>query len=110
MQELKDVIRAAIGLSKVIGYSLEDGKIDISDAASIFSAMPVLGKAVDGISKVPAELNSMDEQSKTDLVDFFKSELSLDDENLESLIERIFSVIADIALIVTEVTRRPKID
>lgn len=87
IKETKDVVRFGLSLGDALKRALEDGSINILDALKFLPVLKHLQEAIQGASKIPAELKDLDEAEKAELLAFFREEFDLSNDDLEAKIE-----------------------
>ena len=86
-QELKDVLAFALSVHMAYDKAKADGKIDLTDLPLAVGPIMKLLPAIDGISKVPAELKDLTDEERDALMEWAKAEYDIADDALEALVE-----------------------
>lgn len=97
ISELKDVVLFVAKLGNGIASSLEDGSVGVADAVKLLPAMAALFPALSGIEQLPAELKDLDEAEQKEIIDLFKANLEVENDNVEQYAELGFEVSVKLA-------------
>ena len=100
IEETKEVVQFGIALANGIVKTLGDGKVTVSDIPNFISAVMKLPAALNGLEKVPAELDNLTDSEVTELIKLVQDNIEIDDENAKEIVQlAINAVYADYELI-----------
>lgn len=85
-EELHEVIDFGVAFGNALIKTFEDGKITIGDIPQFVSPMFKLPSAINGLDKVPAEINDLTEQELQAEIDFIMQTLDVDNEHARNII------------------------
>jgi hypothetical protein len=94
--ELRDALSFVAALINAGESAMDDGKIDLADLPLVVPLLPKLAAAMAGMSDIPKEFKNLSAEDKLQLSKWFGTELELDDDKLEAVIEK--SLVAVLAL------------
>ncbi len=92
MNEIKEMLSFIFSLAEAIDKSVADGKISIADVPSFIDPIMKAQAAFMGLDKIKAEMQSMDEAKKAELMEWAKEEFDLENDRLEYMIENGLSI------------------
>lgn len=78
--EVKEVVALLVSGINTGRKIAQDGKVNVDDIPAVFEFFKKVPPALEGIGKVPAELEDLDEAEAAELVAFTMSELAFDNE------------------------------
>ena len=81
VKEIKDVLKLIIGAIKGYQAAKADGKLDWADMSQFMPVFPLIQPAIENISEIPAEFKDLDSEEATELAEFVKQELEIDEES-----------------------------
>ena len=84
---------ALAGVSVGVSAS-KDGKIGVEDFGYLMALVPVVGPAIEGIDKVPAELADLDESEAAEVIAHVMGKLAVDDAKAIAIIGKSLKAIA----------------
>lgn len=99
-KETKEVLDAMIALGKAIEASMEDDKLNLLDVPNFIPFLTKILPAIEGVEQVPFEFKVAEKAEIEELKDYLKSNLDLQDDQLETFIEDAFKVALDIFMLV----------
>lgn len=108
MKELKEVLSFAIALGNALGESLEDGELTISDLVNLWAPISSASDAIEGASKVLAEISELDDAKTKELNDFVKSKFDIPQDELEKVVEAGIGLALNVTKFITLVGGRKK--
>ena len=108
MKELKEALSFALALGNALGQSLEDGKLDYSDLLNLWEPMTKAGDAVEGASKILAEIHALDDAATRELLDYAKATFDIPQDKMEAAVEASINVLLGILKLVTIFKEQPK--
>jgi len=96
MESLKDALETVISIVEKSDDALADGKISIGEGVGI--AMSALGliKAVKNYKEIVADYKSLTDQQRTELSEWFADEFDLNNDNIESIVELVFTALLNL--------------
>lgn len=103
MMGVKETGELVVWLAKAgsaVGQSIEDGKVDWTDAPKLLALLPSAPSAFLGAAQIPAELKDMDAAEASMLVTLFAEEFDLADDEAEKKVEMIISALAQIYAVI----------
>lgn len=100
MENLKKSIGAVISLTKLAESSLEDGKVSIIEGAKLAIGTFQLWNAVKNYKELYAEFKALDEAQKTELNDWFAVEFEIKNDEVEFIVEQVFSALLSLSSLV----------
>lgn len=68
LKETKEALDLGFALVAATKSALEDGKVNLLDAAELFKIIPAVGPAVDGLPLIAKELGELDAQDSAELL------------------------------------------
>lgn len=86
IKELKDVVALAVGLANAGLKVGADKKIGLDDVTHLFAVIPLVAPAVDGITKLPAEVLDLSAPEAAEVVAQVAASLALDDEKAKQVV------------------------
>lgn len=95
-KEIKEVLAFSIALGKGIEQSLKDDKFSLSDIPNFMGAFMKLIPAMTGLDEVKLELVAAGPEEVAELKEYVQTELDLDNDSIEELVEASLAVIFDI--------------
>ena len=96
MENLKDALATVINIAEKTDDALIDGKISISEGVGIaFSAIGLI-KVVKNIKPIVDDYKALTEDQKDELVEWFTFEFDLENDNVESIVELIFTALLNL--------------
>jgi hypothetical protein len=103
ISSLKSLVFVAASLGNIAGETMEDGKVDAKDLALIGKLIPVFPAllAIDFAAVIP-EAKDLSESEALELVEFFKAQFNIPQDDLEVKIETVLSLCVRLAGIVGE--------
>ena len=103
ISSLKSLVFVAASLGNIAGETMEDGKVDAKDLAMIGKLIPVFPAllAIDFKAVIP-EAKDLSESEALELVEFFKAQFNIPQDDLEVKIETVLSLCVRLAGIVGE--------
>ena len=96
VKEIKEVIKFVVLLGNAIGGSLEDGKWGLDDIGKFMPAIAALIPAINGIGIVGDELNDLEDEELAELVEYFKDEFDVPQDDVEDMIENGFDLAVEL--------------
>ena len=85
--ELKDYVLFVAKVGNAIGKTAEDGEVSLGDALNFIPVLPAAMTAFSGSAAVVYEAADMSEEELAHLVESFKSEFDLSQEDAEKTVE-----------------------
>jgi hypothetical protein len=103
ISSLKSLVFVAASLGNIAGETMEDGKVDTKDIALIGKLIPVFPAilAIDFAAVIP-EAKDLSESEALELVDLFKAQFNIPQDDLEVKIETVLSLCVRLSGIVAE--------
>ena len=100
---LKSLVFVAASLGNIAGETMEDGKVDVKDLALIGKLIPVFPAllAIDFAAVIP-EAKDLSEAEAIELVEHFKAQFDIPQDDLEVKIETVLSLCVRLAGIIGE--------
>lgn len=89
MKELKELLAFIIGLGNAVGASLEDGKFELSELGLLMLPLTKAPAAFSDMKLIPAELASLTDAQKAELLEYVKTEFDIPEDKVEELIENV---------------------
>lgn len=97
IEKLRGAISGLIRVAQVSVDAFDDGKLSLIEGAKIAVAGFQFWNTVKDIEALKQEWLDLNDAEKTQLVNFFKSEFDLQNDDLEMLIEQMFEAIIHLA-------------
>jgi hypothetical protein len=97
IEKLKAALGAVIKLAKVTDTALDDKKITVIEGLKIGVASFQVWLAVKDFDTLKAEYADLDETEKDELVTYFVTEFDLNEDDIEEIIEEIFTALMQLA-------------
>jgi hypothetical protein len=98
-KETKDVLLLVITLGKAYENAKADGNINWADITHLFPVIFLIGDALEGIENVKLELVMATPEEGEELKAWVKSQVDLQDDEVEAFIEACFAVVLDIWMV-----------
>jgi len=95
LKETKDLLKVIIQTGNATSVSIKDG-LTSADLPNFFAPIMLVPEAINGIEKIGEELKTMTEADRTELVEFIKTELVLENKKIEEIVEDGLAIIANI--------------
>lgn len=92
IKETKEVLDFVFALVTALSKSLDDGKLDLTDALEFLPSLTKAGAAFSDMSLIPAEMADLSDEERQALVAYAKANLDLPDDNLEKNLELAIEV------------------
>lgn len=92
IKETIELIDPILALGMATERSLMDGKFGVEDIANFMPALLILGNAFEGIKLVPKEIKDLSLEEATQIREHIEKKFDLQNDNIESLIERALSI------------------
>lgn len=92
IEETAELVDLAAGLGVAAYNMLQDGKISLGDYLYLIPVLPLLGPAVGGISKVPAEIKDIDPEEVDILIARTKGKFDIPFECVEEFVENCLEI------------------
>ena len=92
IKETKELLKFIIEFVEAVDKSLEDGSLGFEDIANLVSAMLAAGPAFTDMELIPAEIANMDESKAIELYNYAQTELNLNSEKVEEIVERCLEI------------------
>lgn len=93
IDETLDVVNCGIDIANSTISALEDGKITFTDAPKFFGLVFSVPKAISGINLVPAELENLNAEELTQVIEAVKTKLNVADEKAKVIAEKSIKVL-----------------
>lgn len=103
MNELKEALSFIFLLASAIEKSLEDGKASLSDVPNFISPFIKAYAAFNGFNNIKAEIASMDDAKKAELLEWAKKEFDLSNDEVEQKIEYAMGIILNLAQLIFKI-------
>lgn len=94
VKETKEMLTFVLKLGNALGNALEDDKVGITDISDFVSPLMSAGDAFANAIEIPKELADLDEQEKTELLDYVKTTFDIPEKNIELVVESAFDLLA----------------
>ncbi len=94
---LKKALDGVFRLATTLEKSLEDGKINIIEGAQLAVASVRFWNAVKDVKTIKQEFLDLNQDEKADLIEYFRAEFDLKNDDLEATIEELFEAMLHIA-------------
>jgi hypothetical protein len=88
IEEVKQVLDLALAGVSVGASAMKDGHLGVEDLGYLMQLVPVVGPAVAGASKVPAELADLSEEEAAEVVAYVMAKLAIDNAKAVLVIEK----------------------
>lgn len=96
MEHLKSALTTVIKIAEKADDALADGKISIAEGIGIaFSAIGLI-KVVKNINKIVDDFDGLTNQSRAELITWFKNEFDIRNDNVEDIVEMIFAALVNL--------------
>lgn len=105
IENLKLVVRFAIDLGMEIDKKLEDGKITIWEGLGLIPELKALPNIIAHSEDIRNEFLDLDDSEKTELVGFVKDNFDIENDKVESIIEKSIDMITALSLLIFEIKR-----
>lgn len=93
IKETKEAVLCIINFANAAGASLEDGKLDLTDALKFWPAIVSLKAAVEGADKIPMEFAAMNDADRDELKQYVVDNFDIPEDKIELIIEQALSAI-----------------
>lgn len=104
VKELIELLDGLLSYEKVVAQMLADGKVDKSDIPALLSSLPELAvtsyKAVEGLDKLPKELEDLSEAEAAEVVAHVAGKLAIGDEKAKKVVKYSMAILVNTGLIV----------
>ena len=97
IEKLKKALAAVIGLGTTITESLADESISAGEWVKISFSGIKLAAAVKDFKALKIEFKDLDETEKAELIAYVETELDLENDQVEAMIEEAFAVLITFA-------------
>lgn len=87
-KETKEVLKLLIELGEAVDKAMVDKKFDAAELGLLIAPLLHVAAAFEGVGKVPAELKDLSEAEQLELVEFVKTELELEADKVELVVEK----------------------
>jgi len=88
IDETKDVLLFAVLFANAINKTFADGKVTLADLPNFFNVVLKLPAALNGINKVPSEINDLDENELKTLLQIVKDNLGLQTDQVKVVLQK----------------------
>jgi len=88
IKETKEVVKFGVELGEAVDRAMSDDKMEVADLVHLVPAFTAAGPAFSDISLVPKEMKDMDEAESKELMDYVESELDIENDQVEEVIEK----------------------
>ncbi len=92
VEDVKEVLDFVLALAVAIEKVWEDKKVGVTDIAHLMPVLMAVPKAIGNIAAVPGQLVKMSDEQRAALVAHAKSELNLDNDVVEVLVEQAIEI------------------
>lgn len=86
IKELKEVVALAVGLANAGLKIGADKKIGLDDVTHLFAVIPLIAPAVDGITKIPAEVLDLSAPEAAEVIAHVAASLAIDDVKAKEVV------------------------
>ena len=92
IKELKEIVKFAIEMGEAVDKALVDKKFDVSELGLLIAPLMQIGPAFEGLDKVGGEIKDLSEAEMAELVAYVKDELDLENDKIETIVEKSIEV------------------
>lgn len=100
LKDTREVLTFVIALGKAYEAAKSDGVINVADLLHLLPVIDKIGPAFEGIENVQIELMAMTTEEADELKAWIKTELDLQDEEIEEFIQAAFAVVVDLWMVI----------
>lgn len=93
---VKKALGFAIGLSQSINSSLEDNKMTFFEAIGLIGKVFNVAEIVNNRAQLISELYDLDENEKKELMDWVRDNYDVEDDKIETTLEKTLELVMDI--------------
>lgn len=105
---LKQTLHTIINTSMTIDQALEDNRISPLEWAQIAIKSIGFWKVIKEFETIKEEIASLNQEEKTDLINFVQKQFDLRDDKLEETVENLFETFLQVSIVLASLKEQQK--